>query len=117
MKTRSHAGEDSRLAHFDPAVDSRPMTLVVYQLGGRPWGMPNFSPFCTKLETYLRMTRISHEIRDADLRKAPKGKVPYVDIDGKLIGDTRLIIDYLNRKHTNALDSHLTPEQHAIGHA
>lgn len=93
------------------------MTLVIYQLPGRPWGMPNFSPFCTKLETFLRMTEIPHEVRPANMRKAPKGKVPYAKVDGQLIGDSQAIIDLVSKMHgAEALDAHLTQKEHARGH-
>ncbi len=93
------------------------MTLVIYQFSGRPWGTPNFSPFCMKLETFVRMTAIPHEVRPANMQKAPKGKVPYAKIDGQLVGDSQSIIDVISKMHgAEALDAHLTAEQHAIGH-
>jgi Glutathione S-transferase N-terminal domain len=43
------------------------------------FGLPNPSPSCMKLETYLRMTGIPFEIiPNASLAKAPKGKIPYI---------------------------------------
>ena len=43
------------------------------------WGMPNLSPFCFKLESYLRMAGLPYTAKLAQLPHAPKGKVPYVD--------------------------------------
>lgn len=80
------------------------------------WGTPNLSPFCIKLESYLRMTGLEYQVKEADLRKAPKGKVPYVEIEGRLLADSQFIIEHLKRKHGDPLDEKLTPEQHAIGH-
>ncbi len=43
------------------------------------FGLPNASPFCMKLETYLRMAQLPFEIEPATLQafnKAPKGKMP-----------------------------------------
>ena len=43
------------------------------------FGLANASPFCMKLETYLRMAALPFEIPCASLRhlqKAPKGKMP-----------------------------------------
>ncbi|WNG38136.1 glutathione S-transferase family protein [Archangium violaceum] len=80
------------------------------------WGTPNLSPFCFKLESYLRMAGIPYSVKLASLATAPKGKVPYVEIDGKLMGDSQFIIDYLKNKHGDSLDAKLTPEQLAIGH-
>jgi glutathione S-transferase len=80
------------------------------------WGTPNLSPFCVKLESYLRMIGMPYEVKPADLRKAPKGKVPYIDIEGKLMGDSGFIIEHLKEKYGDTLDAKLTPEQLAIGH-
>jgi glutathione S-transferase len=80
------------------------------------WGVPNLSPFCFKLETYLRMVGLPYEVKLADPRQAPKGKVPYVDIDGQRMGDSQLIIEHLKRTHGDPLDSKLGPTQVALGH-
>lgn len=74
------------------------------------FGLPNASPFCMKLETWLRMAGLPYECpRGADLRKSPKGKMPYIDDDGTVMADSSLIIDYLTQKYHVTLDAHLTP--------
>jgi glutathione S-transferase len=79
------------------------------------YGLPNASPFCMKLETYLRMCALPFEVpRQADLRKAPKGKLPYIEDNGKLVADSSLAIDYLKRTYGDPLDAGLEPEQRAI---
>lgn len=62
----------------------------------RMFGTPNVSPFCCKLETWLRIARIPYDVVDSpDPRKGPKGKVPFIE-DGDLrIGDSTLIVDHL----------------------
>ncbi len=77
------------------------------------WGLPSVSPFCVKLETYLRMTKIPYKIKAPSFGKAPTGKIPYITDDGVCLGDSGLIIDYLMRKHGHDLDSWLSPEQKA----
>ena len=78
------------------------------------FGIRNMSPYCLKLETYLRMAGLEHEVVwNSDTSKAPKGKLPYI-IDGDTVmGDSALIIDYLKEKHGDPLDGALTPEQKA----
>jgi glutathione S-transferase len=88
--------------------------LTLYQ-GPRAWGQPNLSPFCTKLETYLRMADIPHEVKLADMRKAPKGKVPYVLLDGEHIGDSSLVLDVLKERFGDRLDARLDARQKAEG--
>jgi glutathione S-transferase len=79
------------------------------------WGIPNASGFCLKLETYLRMTGLPFEIApDADLRKAPKGKMPYIEDNGRAIADSSLVIDYLKATYGDRLDGHLTSAESAI---
>ncbi len=93
--------------------------VILYQPPGRPWGAPNFSPFCIKLETYLRLAQWPYECRAASFRKAPKGKVPYIDIGGALLGDSQLVIEYLEarRPSDRRLDAWLDDSQRAVGHA
>jgi glutathione S-transferase len=81
------------------------------------FGLPNASPFCMKLETYLRMAGVPFEMAPPnlqDLHKAPKGKMPFVDDNGKIIADSTFIIDYLKTNHGDKLDSWLSVEQKAV---
>lgn len=80
------------------------------------WDLPNVSPFCMKLETYLRLAQIPYEIvTNTDPRKSPKGKLPYIDDNGIVVADSTMIIEYLKNKYSDALDSRLTPAQKATG--
>jgi len=89
--------------------------ITLYQFT-RCWGLPNASPFCMKLETYLRMANIPYDVVSANNpRLSPKGKIPYIKHDGKAMGDTGLIIDYLKKTFGDPLDAHLSEEQKAIG--
>jgi len=79
------------------------------------WDLPNVSPFCLKLETYLKMADIPFEYAYAvDPRKSPTGKFPAIEDNGKLICDSRIIIHYLKETYGDKLDQHLTVEQKAI---
>lgn len=83
-------------------------------------GLPNASPFCLKLETYLRMANVPYEIPPvtmAAFSKAPKGKMPYIEDNGKLIADSAFIIAHLKARYGDPLDANLTPEQRAISQA
>lgn len=79
------------------------------------FGLPNASPFCMKLETYLRMAGLPYEApANADLMKSPKGKMPYIEDAGKLIGDSGLIIAYLKATYGDPLDATLTLAERAV---
>ncbi|KAH7884532.1 hypothetical protein F5I97DRAFT_1468363 [Phlebopus sp. FC_14] len=87
-------------------------------------GVPSSSGFCQKLETFLRFSGISYELRDTYPYKAPKGKVPYAEIthDGRTVTvpDSHFIIQYLVEhdliKDPDDLAS-LTPAQKAESRA
>jgi glutathione S-transferase len=81
----------------------------------RMFGIPNVSPFCCKLETWLRIARVPYEVVDTpDPRKAPKGKLPFIEEGGVRIADTSLIVDHLVRTRGVDPDARLTASQRAI---
>lgn len=85
--------------------------IILYQFPPM-WGLPNASPFCMKLETYLRMAALPYEVHYVrDPRTAPKGKLPYIRKDNHPHADSELIIDYLKTKFGDSLDNHLSPKQ------
>jgi len=91
--------------------------LIVHQLPGA-WDLPSISPFCLKLETYLRMVDIPHRVVvDATPFGAPKRKLPYIEHRGQRIGDSGFIIEYLEREFGCDPNAGLTGEQRAIAHA
>ncbi len=50
-------------------------------------------------DIYLRLTGISHTtVTDGTPFGAPKGKLPYIEHDGKKIGDSGFIIDTSNAR-------------------
>lgn len=80
--------------------------------------LPNYSPFCIKLECFLRMADIPYEVVTLhDPRKAPKGKGPFIEHNGQQIGDSTLIIDYLKTEYGVNPDDWLSLEQQAVSTA
>lgn len=93
------------------------MTVTLYQLDG-DWGTSSVSPFCIKLEAYLRMAEVPFSIAFGDPRKAARGKVPWLDIDGLVVEDSQRAISALEeRKLGRPLDARLTASERARGHA
>jgi glutathione S-transferase len=81
----------------------------------RMLGVPNLSPFCCKLETWLRIAGVTYEVVDtSDPRKGPKGKLPFIEDGGRRVADTSLIVDHLARTRGVDLDAHLDTSQRAI---
>jgi len=80
----------------------------------RMFGIPNLSPFCCKLETWLRIAGVPYEIVETpDPRKGPKRKLPFIEDAGERIADTSLIIDHLKRTRDVDPDARLDGSQHA----
>ncbi len=80
------------------------------------FGLPNASPFCLKLETWLRMAGLPYEAPRMTLSamgRSPKGKLPYIVDEGKTIADSTFIIDYLTATYGVGLDGWLTAGQRA----
>lgn len=73
------------------------------------WGMPSASPFCVKLEAWLRMAGVAYESRaPTGLPRSPTRKIPYVELaDGRLLADSGVIIDTLARERGIDLDAGL----------
>lgn len=89
-------------------------------VGMRPvWGLRGPSPFCLKLETWLRMAGISYD--SIGLAKPPQsktGKVPYMLLDnGVTLADSNIIIRTLARERGIDLNFQRTPEEQARDHA
>lgn len=82
------------------------------------FGIANMSPFCLHVETYLRMAELPYEsVYTMDLKKAPKGKLPYIDDEGTIVPDSRFIIRYLKQQYGDPFDKALSPKQSAISTA
>ena len=91
------------------------ITLVTFP---EAFGLRNVSPFCLKVEMALEHLKLDHEIKlQADPRSAPKGKLPYIDIDGEIIPDSEIIFEKLDEMTQGALYGNLSLTERAAGTA
>jgi glutathione S-transferase len=82
------------------------------------WGLPTTGPFALKLIKWLDLAGISYSQRYEDRAgKGPKGKNPWVELDGELIADSEIIISRLADRSGFHADAHLSAEQLAVSHA
>lgn len=82
------------------------------------WGLPDLSPFCNKLHTYLRMRELVYGTKVADARRAPLRKLPGLQLrDGTMAYDSRLIIERLESENPEPMDAHLTRPERARAEA
>lgn len=89
------------------------MSLKVFVFPGA-WGLASTGPFALKLLAWLRMVGLEHDIVETtSMRRAPKGKNPWIELDGQPIGDTELIMAHLSRLHGLDPDAWLDPVQRA----
>jgi glutathione S-transferase len=79
------------------------------------FNLPSASPFCVKLELLIKMANLPYSNRyDADVRKAPKAKLPYIVIDGtRTIADSELVLRYLKDSGQFKVDEWLSDTQSA----
>jgi len=82
------------------------------------WGMNgSISPFCEKVEVYLRTYNIPYDIIiTVNTKESPNGKLPYILINNELIADSSCIIPKLNKIFNVNPDAEYTEEEVAIGH-
>ena len=80
------------------------------------WGLPNVSPFCLKLETYLRLAGVPYDVKyTSSMSRTPKGKLPFIKDGSETLSDTSVIIQFLKNKYGDPLDKQLTLNQTAQG--
>lgn len=82
-------------------------------------GLMNLSPFCMKAEVFLRLSGLEHRcVNDATPLRAPKGKLPVLRDEGRVIADSAAIVAYLQQRYgaqmPPALGAHETPDQLAL---
>lgn len=83
------------------------------------WGLPSTSPFCIKLEAWLRMAGLPYEARVLQgLPRSSTRKIPYVELaGGELVADSGAIIERLTTERGVSLDEGLTARERALATA
>ena len=88
--------------------------ISLYQLPKTKDKQYSLSPFCAKLELYLKYMNIPYEAHyNFEFNKSPTGKMPFIQTQGKKFADSALIIEMLEDESGNSIDKHLTTEQKA----
>jgi glutathione S-transferase len=102
------------LRTHERAVHPAPV-ITLHTFPGR-WGLESLSPFCMKVEVYLKLAKLPYKTTLGDPRKAPKGKMPFIEDDGTIVCDSTAILDYLEKKHGAPIDGGLSELDRARGH-
>ncbi|XP_045111673.1 failed axon connections-like isoform X1 [Portunus trituberculatus] len=103
-----------------PAVhklDFNKDVVYLYQFTRTPV-LPSLSPYCLKVETWLRIADLKYENVDHKMKyKSKKGQLPFVEVNGEEIADSAIIIKELGTRYNKDLDASLTAEQRNVAHA
>jgi len=91
--------------------------MITLYAFGPAFGLPDPSPFVTKAEVLLKMAGLAYRIDNTGFRKAPKGKLPYIDDDGERVADSTFIRWHVENKYDIDFDKGLSAEQRAISWA
>ncbi len=90
--------------------------ITLYRFGPY-FGLPDGSPFCVKADVLLKMSGLPYDTQTFDVRKAPKGKLPFIDDAGQKIADSTFIRWHLESAHGINLDAALSPAERATAWA
>jgi glutathione S-transferase len=88
--------------------------MITLYAFGQAFGLPDVSPFVTKVETLLKMAGLEYAVDTGGFNKAPKGKLPYIVDDGETIADSTFIRWHLEKKYGVDFDKGLDEEQRAV---
>lgn len=72
--------------------------LTLYTFGPA-LGLPDPSPFVIKAEVLLKLSGLPYRVDTSGLRRAPKGKLPYIDDTGTKVADSSFIRMHLEQRH------------------
>jgi glutathione S-transferase len=80
-------------------------------------GLPDLSPFVTKVQVLLKMAGLDYQTDRRGFRRAPKGKLPYIDDGGTIVADSTFIRLYLEKKYAIDFDKGLSDPERATAWA
>lgn len=91
--------------------------VYVYQFN-RTAQVPSISPYCLKVETWLKLNGVKYENVDHKGKlRSKRGQLPFVELNGEEIADSDNIIKVLGKKFEKDIDEGLECEQRNVQHA
>uniref|UniRef100_A0A667ZX13 Failed axon connections homolog, metaxin like GST domain containing n=2 Tax=Myripristis murdjan TaxID=586833 RepID=A0A667ZX13_9TELE len=90
--------------------------IILHQFSRPKNGVPSLSPFCLKIETYLRMLDLPYQ-NYFDGKLSPQGKMPWIEYNHEQVSGSEFIVDFLEEKLGVNLNKNLTPQEIAVSRA
>ncbi|KAM7420244.1 hypothetical protein PAMA_014783 [Pampus argenteus] len=90
--------------------------IILHQFSRPKNGVPSLSPFCLKIETYLRMVDLPYQ-NYFDGKLSPQGKMPWIEYNHVQASGSEFIVDFLEEKLGVNLNQNLTPQERAVSRA
>merc|ERR1711915_426766 len=80
--------------------------------------IPSISPFCLKLESWLKLHGFKYQNIDHKCKfRSRKGMLPFVEINGDEVADSNMIIETLAKKFDKEMPAQLSQDQKNVQHA
>lgn len=91
--------------------------MITLYTFGPFFGLPDASPFVMKAMVLLKLANLTYREDRSGYRRAPKGKLPYIDDNGTIVADSTFIRFHIEKTYGVDLDAGLDPTQRAMGWA
>lgn len=91
--------------------------MITLYTFGPAFGLPDASPFVTKAEMLLKLAGLPYQARRGSLRRAPKGKLPYLDDMGRIVADSTMIRWHIEKTYHIDFDAGLSAAERGIAWA
>lgn len=91
--------------------------MITLYTFGPYFGLPDPSPFVLKAEILLKMAGLDYRTDTTGFKKAPKGKLPYIDDNGTIVCDSTFIRFHLEATHQVDFDEGLSPTERGVAWA
>lgn len=80
--------------------------------------IPSISPFCLKLESWLKLHGIKYQNVDHKCKfRSKKGMLPFIELNGEEIADSNIVIETLSKKFDKSMPAQLSQDQKNVQHA